>query len=645
MKLRLTNKAMVLWIAASAVTLAACLPLLWAWAIDASGATTVLATAGLLLAVAIAAPLPGRAARAFQRLLVALRRQDVAAMELSMAAPAIRRERDVRLAVRLLGVSAVLTAAGALVAAAVAFITPRAMASLERSFLLPRPAWDLLRLGVPLAASLPFAAAVAVAFLLGALLRGGGGKDPYATACREWLTALAVGAGVFGAAWMLGVNILGLAALAGVSLLAAGGTLLVRARIDFRPRRGSRVVERRPPVKRRLGVGATFLAFSLIAAVQARSLTDLAGVGLGGGALWLALSAAFLAERLARLDRRSRAPGDAQVAGARVGVGAAFALQIALALAGKGLGGAGQWVCFAFAAAAQAPLVALAGVAISRQRRDFASRGGRARVYLSSASFGAAAGLITFRMLFAPLSVSAGALLVFGLVGCAGLVRGVRALAPAKRVGIWTIWFASLLLAVIAADRASPLPSPTAMAPSPSASLLRVHRKGSGLLAFLGPEAFFERVGRGGLRADTVWAKAPLVDSAEAWRYSNRASIARLAAAAAPGGGLAVELSAPRADSPRALARVLAAVRSFHDVVGSGWLIAAYEGPYLDLLLLGPAEVLDKPEPREGLFVVSLESFCAEWPGAGPVRILDPIGRLDAAPDPERFRDSLYAPE
>ena len=395
MKPAALDRLMLTWIGTALVVWVACLVILWGWALDTSGVSSVLALASAMLAVAAAAPLPGRLARAFQGMMIRLGRQDVGAMELTMAAPFISQRRDALAAVRLLGIAAVFAALCGL-ASTLAILAGRAIVLWLSRWTLWTPfAWTVLKIAVQAVAMLPIALAICVVFHLGALIRGGSGRDPYAAAFRVWLWSLAAGLLVFGAAWLAGANLVGLAAVCGVALLAAAAGLLVRREQSVGAQRRQRQIENRPGLRIRLSVAFSFAILALICAIQARMLTDIVGLDIGWCACCAALSVGLLAAMMRQVDRRPRPPARTHGAGAAMGVVAAAVMQSALGLILTAGGGAsGLWA--ALAVAAQVPLAACGAIVLSRQRRLFAGMGGRPRAYLACVCAGSAAGLLAY---------------------------------------------------------------------------------------------------------------------------------------------------------------------------------------------------------------------------------------------------------
>ena len=76
MKPALIDKVLVIWIAAVLVVMTACLTILWSWALDSSGRSTLLAISATFWAVSAAAGVPSRLSRAGQRLAIWLKLQD-----------------------------------------------------------------------------------------------------------------------------------------------------------------------------------------------------------------------------------------------------------------------------------------------------------------------------------------------------------------------------------------------------------------------------------------------------------------------------------------------------------------------------------------------------------------------------------------
>jgi hypothetical protein len=448
------DRLAVVWIAGALTVWAACLVLAWAWAFAASGLSTLLSEAAVLLAAGLAALLPGRAARAFQRLLIWLGVQDVAAMELAMAAPPVRRRTDARAAVAMMGAAALFaTACGAASTAAV-WLGADLFDWLARRAVWTPPAWAAVRLVVQVVGLLPMALGVSVAFLVAAVVRGGGGG--FAGVWREWLWGVSAGLAAFGAAWWAGADLLGVAVVAGVATLAASAALFLRRGREGGGGRPRRRIEDRPGARARLTVLGAYAVLALIAAVQARLLTDVLGADLGACAFWAAGSLALLAALLAPADRRSSPPGRAQGAAAVLGVAAAATLQVVLVLHGFAAAerspGEADF-CLALALLAQVPLAGCGAIALSRQRRLFTGRGGRARWYVSLSAGGAGVGLLAY------VAIGWWGLWVPALLGGAmSLVAGagVAAIAAVSRPADQVRWAAcaGVLIGALAAAAA-----------------------------------------------------------------------------------------------------------------------------------------------------------------------------------------------
>ena len=106
MSASLTQRLVVIWIAAGQMVWALCLSVLWAAAADSSGRSTLLTAGAMLASVALCCPLPSRAARAFQRVLAWLKLQDLAAGQLASSGQRWAGGHDVRTMMRLLALTA-----------------------------------------------------------------------------------------------------------------------------------------------------------------------------------------------------------------------------------------------------------------------------------------------------------------------------------------------------------------------------------------------------------------------------------------------------------------------------------------------------------------------------------------------------------
>jgi len=394
------DRLSVVLIAAPLVVWAGCLTVLWGWAFDSSGASMLISLAAMMFAVRATIPLPGRAARATQRLLVWMKLQDVLAMELAVASARRTGRREARAMVRLLAAATIFAVGCSFISTLAIFAGSAAAEALGRQYLWAPLAWAALKLLVQFAGMIPVALGISVAFLAAATVRRGSGRDVYASVCRDWLWGIAAGLAAFGVLWHAGLNIPAVVLTAAVVLLVLAAVLYQRPGVAIRPRRLARLIETSPQRRHRLTGLAGAAAAMLGLLLQSRLLGDVVGLGMGARACWVGLSIVLLTGFLRSADRKSRPPGQAQLTGAIIGVTAGLMMQSALFVAslyafavGSGvLGG----ICIAAAVAAQLPLAALAAIIISRHRRVFARAGGSVRMYVADASAGAGLGVLGY---------------------------------------------------------------------------------------------------------------------------------------------------------------------------------------------------------------------------------------------------------
>jgi len=423
------DRILVLWIAGLQIVWIGCLPMLWSRALDTSGATHLLTLAAMALAVRLAAPLPGRIARGLQRLMSLLGVQDVLRMELATAGGVAGGEAESRTLQRMLGGMAAVAALCLAVSTAAAVAAEPACRWLTGRFLWSPASWRVASFLLQLAAFLPMGLGLSLTFLAGALVRGGSGRDIYASSFRDWLWAAAAALAALALLWVLGAEWLGASGVAAVLLLGTGVGLFARREVTVRPRRTVHPISTGPQRRRRVGIAAGFAVAALLLLVQMRMWADLASVGPAGTWWWASGSLVLLAVMLRHVDHKSHPPGALQAIGVCVGAPAgalaqaALALQAASAWAGGDLLGA--WLLAGMAVGAQLPLAALGAILLSRQRRTFAIAGGRARAYVGSVAAGLALGVLAY--------VAAG-MLPGGEVLLAG--AGLAVLAGAAAAGI-----------------------------------------------------------------------------------------------------------------------------------------------------------------------------------------------------------------
>ncbi|HUU22424.1 MAG TPA: hypothetical protein VM389_07785, partial [Phycisphaerae bacterium] len=438
MRPALADRLCVVGIAGALVLWCGCLVLLWAMAFDSSGLSTLSALTALFGAIAVTAGLPGRAARALQRLLGRLHLQELPAMELATARSSGGGRGGARAMTNLLAAAAIFAVACG-VASTVAIYGGKWLAdALPAKLSATLLEWRVLGLLVQFVAMLPMGLGVSVVFLVSALLRGGSGRDTYATAFREWVLGAAAGLGGLSLAWWIGANLLGTGLVTAVLLLAGAGLLLQRRRVTVRPRAPVRPIEAGKQRRERVGIAAGFAVLTLGLTVQSRLLRDVFAADMSIVTWWSSLSLLLLAGALRKVDHKSQAPGRRQGIGAAAGVSACLLLQVALGMGCLAAGRDGV-ALGVLAGAGQIPLAALGAVVLSRGRRTFAIGGGRARSYLSSAAAGAAAGMATYIL---AMSAARGAVLLLGIAIGVLTFAVVRGIGLVRRVAHQVRWAA-----------------------------------------------------------------------------------------------------------------------------------------------------------------------------------------------------------
>jgi hypothetical protein len=224
--------------------------------------------------------------------------------------------------------------------------------------------------------------------------------------------------------------------------------MLIFQRREFtrRPQHIERPVEF-SPLRRRMGIAATFAVVAVVAASQLRLLNDSAGISMGLSGMWLAVSAAMLAGFLRWADHKSRPPGRTQRIGANLGIALGVGLQAGLWITSV----AGGWtagVCVFMGCFTQISILALAAIVISRQRRRFAEVGGRARAYWAASMLGGGLGLAGYAGI---LAIPGGLkwLLLGGLLLCSlAIVVSVMQIRRTEKQGQWALWGVGALLAL-----------------------------------------------------------------------------------------------------------------------------------------------------------------------------------------------------
>ena len=131
------------------------------------------------------------------------------------------------------------------------------------------------------------------------------------------------------------------------------------------------------------------------------------------------------------------------------------------------------------------------------------------------------------------------------------------------------------------------------------------------------------RLGESGTRAgglDGILMCLLPADHPQAWRCYNQQALRECLRRLQGGGTMMVRVQADL----RNLAKALAAARTFHQVVGSGWAIGEVSQDRLDLLLAGPESAVASPTVAQGAFAVPLQQLWDRWPGIRPIRMTSP---------------------
>ncbi len=203
--------AIVLW--------TGCLAFLWGWAFDTSETSSLIALCATLLAVAVAAPLPGRALAAVRWLLA---KGTPTNRDRLWAIAGIGPTGEVQNTLRLMAIAALLAVAGGLLSTGAVFLAASFCASIAHAFLWDLVSWRAMQLVVQLAAMLPMGLATATLFQTGAILCRHNTPN-WSAACRFWLLGLAGGLFLIAALWLLGVSAAAGAMFAAVAIL--GGAI------------------------------------------------------------------------------------------------------------------------------------------------------------------------------------------------------------------------------------------------------------------------------------------------------------------------------------------------------------------------------------------------------------------------------------
>ena len=408
------------------------------------------ATGAMLAALAAGADAPGRLARAAQALLSRLRPSGALQAALAAGRTSGASQADARAMTRLQAFSAAVACGCGLLSTGALFLGRWLLGAVLAAFAGSAWEWAVLEFLVAWAALLPMAVGVAMAFLSSAVLRGGVGRDTYATAVREWFWGLAVGLVLLAGALAVEANPLGTCMVAAVGVLAAAALLLQRPTVARRPRQPVRPMDDAPRRGPRLAIAALFALLAAALTGQLRLGQDTAGMGPLMQLLWLAMTVAMLAGGLRRSDARSGGVSPRQIAGVWAGAAAGLLLQGALAVESLGAG-PWRWPLLTLAAGAQVPLAYLAAIAVCDRRRRFATDGGRARQFLASAAAGAGIGIAAAYALLACGSCGVLAVAVPLAMMTLGVLRGIRGAAASDEQLRWAAFGAALMITCTAA--------------------------------------------------------------------------------------------------------------------------------------------------------------------------------------------------
>ncbi len=165
---------------------------------------------------------------------------------------------------------------------------------------------------------------------------------------------------------------------------------------------------------------------------------------------------------------------------------------------------------------------------------------------------------------------------------------------------------------------------------------------GAGLWLGEGEAGFFRPPARGRGRFDGAFLVLLPADHPQAWRCYSRSALGRAAmrlrrdAHGRVAGPVLLRCRAGRAN----LGDALAVARTYLEVVGSGWLVGRLDEEGLDMLLVGPEGLLDRPA-EEGVPAVSIGDLLRDWPEIGPVRLTRPRGVLRTTVDPQKLARAL----
>ncbi len=681
---------MIVAIVAAMVTWAGCLCLIWAIAADTSGLASMLTVVSILAAVAISAGVPGRAARAIQRLLWWLHVEDPATSELETVGVEREGPRVRRAAMRLVAMTALLAVVGGLLTSGAVVLTQRWAWWLAGEFLWTPGVWRAVKVALQIAGSIPLAVGAALVFLAASVARGRQGPDAYAPAAQDLIYGAAVGLACLAGGLAVRANLLGVTLVAPVAMV--GISMLILARNpEAEPAWLPRPVEV-PHLSQRWAIVAGPAMLALVLSLQWRLIADTTELTMEYRLAWIAGSLGFLGWRLEKVDSRSRPPSRRRNLGAVIGVVCVAFLQVIAALAAVSSDRA-PWAPLVLAGVAQLPMMAMFASVLSRARRIFAASGGRARSYLAHTSAGLAAGLAFFA-LAASARLGGAVMLAVGLGTLAGAIivaiaRNSDSSEQLRWAGSGTVVLcgltAMLLTTISMARKKHPQTSVRSWLTYPeivggkgarrgqTASVNRAEfeirrgkpgrwwvvgersNAGQGSPArevdrsYLDPEAGLagatslhgELVARAGY--DGILLQGMRLDHPLAWRVYNLRVLVACRERLAPGGIVAIRSQA----GPEGQAALVAAAKTLLEALGSGYAIIDHKRPYVDVILLGPASAAPMPDGLDNLQVVPLKRFAADFPDIRVVRTFQPGAMRASTPDAgdlQRWLEGLRAP-
>ncbi|NLW87156.1 MAG: hypothetical protein GXY38_09810 [Planctomycetes bacterium] len=618
MKPSVIDRFLVTGLACAISAACGCLVLLWPGAFDTSGQMAMISIASLLAATCVASLIPHAIMRVFPR---AGGRRDSALLA-SVGMPAAV---DARMDNRLLAASSVFCGVCILATFGTMHLAGMAADEISRRLLLHRWAWLAIAFFLQTVAMLPAAAALMVAFIASAAIRGGGGTDPYASGTRNWTAGLGGGMLLLALIWRCGMDLRASAAAIGVLLPAAGAFILARKHLSIRPPRPPTEIAGQSPPPRRWSVWPMFTAAALFGGFQCRIAADVLGAGLDLQVAWIGVTLVIMTRALAREDHHPAPPA---VCVPALGLAAGAPLQTALALTVLWLDAKFHAPLVLLAALAQVPLCSLAAIIISKQRRSFAAGGANASSYLARAAMG--------------LSLGALIILVAGSLWAARLAVIVAVLAVAASAAwsainrtqrwneqiAWAVLAACLLLTASSSAVIAFVRSAGAVGPVTVDGWFTVGRDGwimgernlpqqaavsAAQAEFLTmiPQASWLVVNPGqtvhGRGFDGVTVSSLRADHHQAWRLFNVETLAGYQRRTSGGGSLLMIRTQASADN---VAPALAAARTLLEVTGSGYMAFDVNENGIDLLAIGPMDQSPQIEaPARLLPLSALQDF------------------------------------